>query len=104
MREKTPLALKLHQDAADPVAAGSGVAKVVLPEGIGVVTMAAVLVTRDDDVVDFLCMEKIEIGERESVPNAADEISAYGMSAEIVGGSYMLTNAPAFLEAVESGA
>lgn len=104
MLEKTPLALKLHQDAADPVAAGSGVAKVVLPEGIGVVTMAAVLVTRDDDVVDFLCMEKIEIGERESVPNAADEISAYGMSAEIVGGSYMLTNAPAFLEAVESGA
>ena len=102
--EKTPLALKLHQNAADPVAAGSGVARVDLPEGIGVVSMAAVLVTRDEAVIDFLCMEKIEIGEREAVPHAADEISGYGMSAEIVGASYMLTNAPAFLEAVKASA
>ena len=103
MLEKTPLALKLHQDAGDPTLLSPGIAKVVLPEGIGVVSMAAVLVTRDEDVIDFLCMEKIEIGEREEVPNAADEISGYGMSAEIVGGSYMLTNAPVFVEAAEAG-
>lgn len=100
MLEKTPLALRLHQGAAAPVQAGPGVARVDLPEGIGVVTMAAVLVTRDEDVIDFLCMEKIEIGEREAVPHVNDEISSYGMSAEIVGTSYLLTNSPAFLEAI----
>lgn len=103
MLEKTPLALRLHQGAEAPTTLSPGIAKVVLPEGIGVVSVAAVLVTRDEKVVDFLCMEKIEIGEREEVPNAADEISGYGMSAEVVGGSYLLTNAPAFLEAASSG-
>lgn len=98
MLEKTPLALKLHQDAGDPVMISENVARVDLPEGIGVVAMAAVLVTVDDDVVDFLCMEKVEIGEREAVPHANNEISGYGMSAEIVGESYMLTNAPAFTD------
>lgn len=103
MLEKTPLALKLHQDAGDPVAAGPGVARVDLPEGIGVVTMAAVLVTVDDDVTDFLCMEKVEIGEREAVPHANNEISGYGMSAEIIGESFMLTNSPVFVEALAAG-
>lgn len=98
MLEKTPLALKLHQDAGDPVLVAADVARVDLPEGIGVVTMAAVLVTVDDDVVDFLCMEKVEIGEREAVPHSNNEISGYGMSAEIVGSSYILTNSPAFTE------
>lgn len=97
--EETPAVLKLYHDAGDPIVTGTGaaaVARLDLPESVGVVAVAAVIQLEDEGILKFYCLERIEIGNREDVAHANAELTGYGMSAEILGASYILTNAPAF--------
>ena len=95
--ESNPLVTGLFYDHGAPVVA-SGVARVDLPEGIRTVARAAVFKFVDGDVTEYLCCERIEITDRGAVPHKNDEMTMYEFTAEILGDSFMLTNAPAYLE------
>lgn len=95
--EETPGVTELYFDHAAPTVA-TGVAKIDLPEGIGTVERAAVFKFVDGGVTKFLCCELIQITEREELSHTNSDMTAYGFTAEIVGDSYILTNAPAYTE------
>lgn len=99
--EDTPAVNKIYHDASDPVetSAGSGVARMDLPESVGVVSLACVVQLQDEGVTKFYCLERIDIGEREEVAHSGTEMSGYGMSCDIIGDAYLLTDAAAFTEA-----
>lgn len=83
---------------------GSGVYRYDMPEGIDTVAVAACVYVEDigangEVVWKMFCYERIEIGEREEIPHSATELSAFRMSAEIVGDSYFLTNSAAYATA-----
>lgn len=98
--EESPVVWKLYFGAGDPVetAAGSGVARVDLPESVGSQSYAAVVQLNDEDVTKFLCVERLDIGDREDVAHSGTDLTGYGISGSIIGDAYLLTNAPAFTE------
>lgn len=95
--EETPGVTELYYDHG-AATVESGVARVDLPEGIGTVERAAVFKFVDGDVTKLLCCELIQITEREELSHQNSEMTAYGFTAEIVGDSYILTDAPAYTE------
>ena len=96
--EESPVVAQMYYGAAAPTLVTPGVARMDLPESVGNKPYSAVVQLTDEDVIKFLCIERLEIGDREDVSHAGTEISGYGMSGAIIGDSYLLTNAPAFLE------
>lgn len=98
--EESPVVWKLYFGAGDPVetSAGSGVARVDLPESVGSQSYAAVVQLNDEDVTKFLCVERLDIGDREDVAHSGTDLTGYGISGSIIGDAYLLTNAPAFTE------
>lgn len=98
--EESPVVWKLYYGAGDPVEteAGSGVARVDLPESVGSQSYAAVVQLNDEDVTKFLCVERLDIGDREDVAHSGTDLTGYGISGSIIGDAYLLTNAPAFTE------
>jgi hypothetical protein len=101
--EETPAVVQLyHNTSGVPTVTGtapSQVAKIDLPESVGVVAVACVIQLQDGDVTKFYCLERIEITNREDVAHSNTELTGYGMSAEIIGDSYLLTNAQPFIDA-----
>jgi hypothetical protein len=96
--EESPVVAKMYYGAADPVLLSPGVARMDLPESVGAQSYAAVVQLTDEDVVKFLCIERLDLGEREDVAHAGTDITGYGITGAIIGDAYILTNAPAFLE------
>lgn len=94
--EETPGVTELYFDHGAPTVT-TGVAKVDLPEGIGTVERAAVFKFVDGDVTKLLCCELIQITERGTLSHTNSDMTMYEFTAEIVGDSYILTNAPAYL-------
>lgn len=100
--EDKPGVSELYWDHGKPTLvgeAGNQIARVDMPESIGTVERAAVVRLVDGDVIKFMCLELIQITERESLANNSSDPAAYGFTAEIIGDSYFLTNSPAFIEA-----
>lgn len=102
MLEDTPLTNKIYHGAGDPTLAAAGIARLDLPGGVDTVELSAVVWLSDglgeDSVWKAFCMEEIQVGEREEIPHAVAELSSLGVSCEILGEPYILTNSPAFLE------
>lgn len=98
--EETPLVTSLYYGHGAPVVSGTGaerVAKIVLPEGFGTIERAAVIKFVDADVVKFFCCENAQVSDRGESPHNNSSITAYEMTFDVVGASYLLTNAPAYL-------
>ena len=100
--EETPGVTELYFDHGAPVVTGTGdtaVARVDLPDGIGTVARAAVFKFVDNNVTKFLCCEKVEVTNREEVAHNNTGLTIYGFTLDIIGDSYILTNAPAYTAA-----
>lgn len=74
------------------------VAKIDLPQGIGTVERAAVIRFVDGGVQKWLCCTNVQVSDRGEVPHTNSDMTAYEFTFDIVGESYILTNAPAFTE------
>jgi hypothetical protein len=96
--EETPGVTELYFGHGDPVVT-AGVAKVDLPEGIPSVSRAAVFKFVDGGVTKFLCCEKVEVTDREDISHQNSSLTMYGFTLEILGDSYILTDAPAYVGA-----
>jgi hypothetical protein len=100
--EETPGVTELYFGHGDPVVTGVGadaVARVDIPEGIGTIARAAVIKFVDGDVTKFLCCERVEVTDRSEIPHANADMTVYGLTLDIIGDSYILTNAPAYTAA-----
>ncbi|RJU01978.1 hypothetical protein D6T65_04990 [Arthrobacter frigidicola] len=100
--EETPGVTELYHGHGAAVVSGTGstaVARVDLPEGIGTIARAAVFKFVDGGVTKFLCCEKVEVTDREELSHTNSSMTMYGFTLEIIGDSYILTNAPAYLPA-----
>ena len=95
--EETPGVTELFYDHGAPTVA-TGVAKVDPPEGIGPVEREAVSKHVDGRVTKLLCCELIQITEREELSHSNSDMTIYGFTAEIVGDSYILTDAAAYVD------
>jgi hypothetical protein len=93
--EETPGVTELYYGHGAPVVT-TGVAKIDLPEGVGTVARAAVFKFVDGGVTKFLCCEKVEVTEREDLSHQNSSLTMYGFTLDIIGDSYILTDAPAF--------
>lgn len=99
--EENPLVTELYYDHKPATVTGSGLTKMAridLPKGIGTVERAAVVRYQDGGVTKYLVCENVQVGDREELPHTSGDITAYGMTLEIVGDAYILTNAPAYIE------
>jgi hypothetical protein len=96
--EETPGVTELYYGHGAPVVT-TGVARVDLPEGIGTVARAAVFKFVDGGVTKFLCCEKVEVTDREEISHQNSSLTMYGFTLEILGDSYILTDAPAYVGA-----
>jgi hypothetical protein len=77
----------------------TGVAKIDLPEGIGTVERAAVFKFVDGDVTKYLCCERVEVTGRGELSHQNSSMTTYEFTLDILGDSYILTNAAAYTEA-----
>lgn len=98
--EENPVVTGLFFDHGAPTKAVEGVARVDFPKGIGTVARKAVVMLNDGDVSKLLVISRIEIGEREDLSHTNSEITGYNMTGDITGEMYMLTNSPAYLDAI----
>jgi hypothetical protein len=96
--EETPGVTELYWGHGAPTVT-TGVARIDLPEGIGTVARAAVFKFVDGGVTKFLCCEKVEVTEREDLSHQNSSLTMYGFTLDIIGDSYILTDAPAFVAA-----
>lgn len=96
--EETPGVTELYYGHDAPVVT-TGVARVDLPEGIGTIARAAVFKFVDGGVTKFLCCERVEVTDREELSHTNSSMTMYGFTLEIIGDSYILTDAPAFTAA-----
>jgi hypothetical protein len=96
--EETPGVTELYYGHGDAVVT-AGVAKIDLPEGVGTVARAAVFKFVDGGVTKFLCCEKVEVTEREDLSHQNSSLTMYGFTLDIIGDSYILTDAPSFVPA-----
>lgn len=72
------------------------VAKIDLPEGIGTIERAAVIKFVDGGVQKWLCCSNVQVSERGEVSHVNADMTAYEFTFDIIGASYILTNAPAY--------
>lgn len=101
--EETPGVMELYYGVkpSDITVSGTApneVAKVNIPESPGTVERAAVIRFVDGDVEKWLCCENVQVTERGDVPHANADMTMYEFTFEIIGASYLLTNAEAFVE------
>ena len=100
--EETPGVTELYYGHGAKTVTGTGdaaVARVDLPEGIGTIARAAVFKFVDGGVTKFLCCERVEVTDREELSHTNSSMTMYGFTLEIIGDSYILTDAPAFTAA-----
>ena len=97
--EETPGVTELYWGHGAPVVT-TGVARIDLPEGIGTVARAAVFKFVDGGVTKFLCCEKVEVTDREEISHQNSSLTMYGFTLDIIGDSYILTDAPAYVPAL----
>lgn len=72
------------------------VTKIDLPEGIGTIERAAVIKFVDGGVQKWLCCSNVQLSDRGESPHTNTDITAYEFTFDIIGASYILTNAPVF--------
>lgn len=96
--EETPGVTELYYGHGAPVVT-AGTARVDLPEGIGTVARAAVFKFVDGGVTKYLVCERVEVTDREELAHQNASLTTYGFTLDIIGDSYILTNAPAYLGA-----
>lgn len=100
--EEAPAVTEMYFGHAPVTAAnvtGTGalaVAKIDLPEGIGTIERAAVIRFVDGGVSKWLCCTTVQVSERGEAPHTNSDITAYEFTFDILGDSYILTNAPAY--------
>jgi hypothetical protein len=94
--QETPGVTALFYDHGAPVVT-AGVAKIDLPEGIGTVERAAVVKFIDGAVTKFLCCETVQVTTRGELAHKNAEMTAYELTLEIIGDSYILTNADSYV-------
>ena len=96
--EETPGVTELYFGHDAPVVT-TGVARVDLPEGIPTVARSAVFKFVDGGVTKFLCCERVEVTDREELAHTNTGLTMYGFTLDILGDSYILTDAPAYVGA-----
>lgn len=103
MLESTPLTRRIYDGASAPVLTDSGAVRMDLPEAIGIPEFAAVVqnydATPNGDVAEFMCIERLAIGERGEATISNADIRGFEVTGDILGASYILTDAPAMVEA-----
>lgn len=72
------------------------VTKIDLPEGIGTIERACVIKFVDGGVQKWLCCSNVQVSDRGEAPHTNSDMTAYEFTFDIIGTSYILTNAPAF--------
>lgn len=100
--EETPGVTGLYFGHGDPVVTGVGaaaVAKIDLPEAIPTVEGVLVVKFVDGDVEKWLCCELVQVTERGELSHQNSSMTTYEFTLEILGDSYILTNAPAYTAA-----
>lgn len=98
--EDTPLVAKMFFGASDPVAAGTGGARVDLPGSMSAIEGAAVVKTVANDVIKYYVAPLVSITDRGSVGHSNTDPTQFEMTLAIRGDSYIITNHPAYVEAV----
>jgi len=63
------------------------------------VARAAVFKFVDAGVTKFLCCEKVEVTDREELSHTNTGLTMYGFTLDIIGDSYILTDAPSYVAA-----
>jgi hypothetical protein len=97
--QETPGVTGLYFGHGDPVVTGTGdaaLAKIDLPESIPTIEQAAVFKFLDGTVEKWLCCELVQITDRGEVAHQNSSMTMYEFTLEIIGDSYILTNAPAY--------
>ena len=100
--QETPGVTGLYYGHGDATVTGSGataLARIDLPESIPTIEGAAVFKFVDAGVQKWLCCELVQISDRGEVAHQNSSMTLYEFTLEIIGDSYILTNAPAYLEA-----
>ncbi|UBH06477.1 hypothetical protein K8P10_001988 [Leucobacter sp. Psy1] len=101
--EESPLVSALYWGHEKPTVTGEGadrVARIDLPESLRTVERQAVIRFVDDlGVEKFLCCDLVQATERGTVGHKKSDLTGYEITFEIIGDSYILTNAESFLEA-----
>lgn len=100
--EDTPLVAKMFYGASDPVAAGVGGARIDLPGAMRAVEGAAVVKTVAADVVKYYVAPLVSITDRGTVGHSNTDPTQHEMTLAVRGDAYVITNHPAYLEAVEA--
>lgn len=97
MMEENPNVTALYYGHGAVVKSGQH-ARVDMPESIPVIERACVVKVVDGNVTRLDCYERVQITERGEVVYKNEDSTVYEVTAEILGASYFLTNAPAFTE------
>jgi len=100
--EETPGVTELYYGHGAPVISGvepDAVARIDLPEGIGSVARAAVFRFVDGGVTKLLCCEKVEVTGRGELAHTNTGMTVYGLTLDILGDSYILTDAASYVAA-----
>lgn len=100
--EETPGVTGLYYGHDAAVVTGTGataLAKIDLPESIPTIERAAVFKFLDGDVEKWLCCELVQVTDRGEVAHQNSSMTMYEFTLEIIGDSYILTNAPVYTEA-----
>lgn len=99
--EDTPLVARMYYNASAPVAAGGGAARIDLPGSIGAVEGAAVVKsTTADGIVKYYVLPLVSITDRGDAGHSASDPTTHQMTMAIRGDAYVITNHPAYLEAL----
>lgn len=101
--EDTPLVAKMFYGASDPVAAGVDAARIDLPGSMRAIEGAAVVKTVAGDVVKYYVAPLVSITDRGSVGHSNTDPTTHQMTLAIRGDAYVITNHPAYVEAVQAG-
>ena len=97
--QESPLVSGLFWGHGAPTMEGS-VARVDLPPSIPSLERMAVIRFVDDvGVTKFLCCDLVQAGERGTVGHKKTELTGYEITFDIIGDSYILTDAPAWIAA-----
>lgn len=99
--EDTPLVAKMFYGASDPVAAGTGAARIDLPGAMAAIEGAAVVKSVAFDVVKYYVAPLVSITDRGSVSHSHADPTTHQMTLAIRGDAYVITNHPAYVEAVQ---
>lgn len=98
--EETPGVTELYYGHGTPTVTGTGptaLAKIDLPEAISTIERACVIKFKDGPVEKWLCCELVQVTDRGEIAHQNNSMTMYEFTLEIIGDSYILTNAPAFV-------